>query len=187
MLTNRLHRPDLYALTTQLDAQLGSDNWAFTGSVALQIHGMALTQDSGRPPGDADIEINEVNHDFFVDQVRTLATVNEASNALQSPRDADGNREKHYVFDGTLNVDLLPLERRLQNPGRRVRVGGVPVLTLEVLRANKQAYTNKESVAQDLERIDALLALRQAAPASAPAAASPQAVANAFSMRVRRF
>lgn len=172
MLIEKLGRPDLYALTTQLDAQLGVGNWAFTGSVALQIHGMDLTQEKGRTPGDADVEINEYKYDSFTTNVRETPSAKGVPNALQSSFNAAGVREEHYMFGGDLKVDFLPLSLRLQQSGRRETVSGIPVLTLDVLKARKEKYGDKATVEEDLKQIKKLLELKPAAPAEPDAAPS---------------
>ena len=188
MLVQGLNRPDLFALVTQLDEHLAPGTWAFTGSVALQLHGMALEQDRGRQPVDADIEIDQFDYRIFTEQVRCTPEANGVANALQRGSNAAGGQEEYYVFGNGLKVDLLwhksqvekgglrvserPRLRGIERPRRRVSVSGIPVLSLAELKWRKQDYTDKPTAARDLERINTLMALHAAAAAQ-PAALLP--------------
>lgn len=163
MLTTKLNRPDLYALTTQLDDQVGVGNWSFTGSVALQLHGMNQNQGPGRPPDDADVEIDQIKFDFFTEKVKRIVGVNGVENALQRKCDANG-REEHHTFGGTLKVDLISLKPRQNETERRQLVSGIPVHSLTVLKSRKENYGDKTTAADDLQRINALLASQGVAP-----------------------
>ena len=175
LLTTKLHRPDLYALATQLDDHLGPGNWAFTGSVALQIHGMALRQGPGRQPGDADVEIDQFKYDCFTREVKRMPSDNGVKNALQSSFNAAGVQEEHYMFDGVLKVDLQSLRPSKIKTVRREVVSGIPVLTLGVLKSLKEGNNGKPTAAADLQRIDTLLAFKGAAAPSQAATAQPRA------------
>ena len=163
MLTTKLNRPELYALTTQLDEQVGVGNWSFTGSVALQLHGMNQNQGPGRLPDDADVEIDENKFNIFTGEVKRIVSANGVENALQRKCDAKG-RVEHHTFDVELKVDLISLKPRQNKPGRRQLVSGIPVHSLTVLKSNKKNADDKATAADDLHRINALLASQGVAP-----------------------
>ena len=168
LLTIQLNRPDLTSLTTQLNDKLG-DRWAYTGSVALQLHSMDRIGMPGRDPVDVDFEVNCQSYDLLRDGLRS----NPPGSAMTVAVDPAGKRLEYYFFNNNLKVDLLNARPTdVARPDRRTAICGVPVLTLDVLKARKEDDLDSHIPAivtkaiLDLEHI-ALLQAGNAAPAAA--------------------
>ena len=176
LLTGRLVRSDLTALTSQLNEKLGLQ-WAYTGSVALQLHSMQRTGLPGRYPVDVDIEVDCNRYD----QLHAGVHSNPPGSAMTVARNLAGEPLEHYYFNNELKVDLLKASRiEVAHPARRTRIAGIPVLTLEVLRArkNNDLFSHVPAIVTKARLDLAHIALLQAGEVALPAAPQPPSPAD---------
>lgn len=173
-LVERLQAPVLAQLVAYLHRELPSA-WAFTGSVAMNIHAADLDGRQIRDFGDADVQIDENRFAAFE---RALADPSSgALLALPAPGGVGGG-DMHYRFNG-LAVDLVK-NKRTTAPGlsEQETVAGIPVLSLAALRRRKMQDsqigidpTRAGKARNDLVLLDQLISKRDAALAAPTATA----------------
>ena len=159
--TKFLHRymnnPVTLSKLTAYFSREASSSWAFTGSVALNLHAAQLTKRTVRNCADADIQIDSNSYDNFVDKIRARGS----QEPIIPP--AMGSGDTHYQFDG-MDVDLVRGELG-KDPVWTARdtIEGIPVLSLKALKAHKIAAARGpheegiEKARKDLVEIEKLI------------------------------
>jgi hypothetical protein len=135
--TQFLHRHMKNAATlskmTAYFSREACSSWAFTGSVALNLHAAKINQKTARDYADADIQLDPASYDTLVDKCRARGSREPI--VPPAPRSGD----THYRFDG-MDVDLVKGELgKAPVWTERELIDGIPVLSLEALKAHKTA------------------------------------------------
>ena len=178
-LEGALDSTTLAKMVVYLNREVSGD-WAFTGSVALNIHAASLEGTMARPFQDADIQLDHKVFRSFVDQLDA-----KAGSHFTPP--AKGSGDQHYRF-GDMAIDFVEKKLRM-NPAlsESEMISGIRVLTLDALRLNKRNSAcdfNTETVKKaqdDLLIIKRLLETKrlQQGPVAAESNARPRAAYDA--------
>lgn len=178
-LEGALNSTTLAKMVVYLNREVSGD-WAFTGSVALNIHAVSLEGAMARPFQDADIQLDHKVFRSFVDQQGTKA-------GSQFIPPTEGSGDQHYRF-GDMAIDFVEKKLRM-NPAlsESETIAGIRVLTLDALRLNKKNSAcdfNAETVRKaqdDLLIIERLLETKrlQQGPVAAESDAPPHAAFDA--------
>ena len=179
-LVERLQAPVLAQLVVYLQRELPSA-WAFTGSVAMNIHAADLDGRKIRDFADADVQIDENPFAAF-----ERAQANPSSGGLLTPPTPGGivGGNMHYHFNG-LAVDLVK-NKRTTAPGlsEQETVAGIPVLSLAALRRRKAQECHlgidparAAKARRDVVLLDELIGRRDAAQAALIATAQDSSLA----------
>ncbi|WP_344762696.1 hypothetical protein [Actimicrobium antarcticum] len=132
-LENTMGRSDLADLADLFAAE--TQQWAFIGSVAMQIHGHDLNSETAKnwQPGDADVLTNE----------NGLLSICEKPVASANPDEPAKSRGTTFKFTETLNVDVVAASRT-DNRFRgletdTVYIKSTPVLSIAALIRLKES------------------------------------------------
>ena len=185
-LVDRLQSPALAQLVVHLHRELPSA-WAFTGSVAMNIHAADLDGRKIRDFADADVQIDE---DAFAAFERRQAVP--FGDSLLTPPAAAGSGDAHYRFNG-LAIDLVKNKRGTYPAlSAQETIAGIPVLTLAALRHRKAAdcdhgfdFARAAKARRDVPLLDDLISRRQAAQAGRTAVAENSGATDQDTKRKR--
>ncbi len=121
-------------LKLELDRQFHG-GWAFTGSVALNVHAAALDGEMARPFQDVDVLVNVTDRQVFAAKQLT----DQRNPAFLNPGVESGD-PTHYRFKGILvdMVDSGSMRKKVRMQSEEVC--GVPVKTLKLLIDAKIAF-----------------------------------------------
>ena len=178
-LVERLGSPTLAQLVVHLHRELPSA-WAFTGSVAMNIHAAHIDGCKIRDFQDADIQIDDT---AFASFERKQVTAGSDALFTRPPRDDSG--DFHYGFNG-MPIDFVKDKRgTLPALSERQMIAGIPVLSLAALKQRKEADCNHgldearaAKARRDVPLLQALITRsQQAQAASTAAAANPEPAA----------
>lgn len=164
---DRIGKPALAKLAAWTNQHAGG-RWAFTGSVALNMHSLALEGQIVRPCADADIQLAHHACAVFLNYADDAS----ASTACL-PRSKPNGDPTQRIFED-MPVDVVSAgEHGSLVRSDSILIGNVPVLTLAALKTLKEAQLvsqcgeHRRKAEQDLPTIMRLLAL---APPTAPVA-----------------
>jgi len=132
-IARHLKNQDLVDMVTALDKQF-SGYWAFTGSVALNIHAAELDGKIARPFHDADILIDRNNYQSFC--ARQLDE-GKRNPAFLNPGLESGDRT-HYKFKQMLVDFVCPDTDRKKIKDQIELVSNIPVRSLRFLIGSKK-------------------------------------------------
>ncbi|MBC7512965.1 MAG: hypothetical protein H7234_00835 [Herminiimonas sp.] len=163
-LVDRLQAPALAPLVVYLHRELPSA-WAFTGSVAMNIHAAHLDGRKVRDFQDADVQIDDTAFDSF-----ERKQMHAHGDSLFTRPLADGSCDAHYRFNG-MPIDFVR-NKRGTPPGlsEQETIADIPVLSLAALKRRKKMDRDQcldtaraAKAKNDVVLLDALIERRQEA------------------------
>lgn len=124
-----------------LENRLRGTKWAYTGSMAIKIHGNNKGIPFYRNVGNINIAVNKNNHHFVV----PLIASNKGKWNLSSPPNIKKRHTKFISKNGSTKLNLL--SKNLAPPMNKiVYVNGVPVMSINALYNQKRKMNNKKAL-----------------------------------------
>jgi len=132
-----------------LENRLRGTKWAYTGSMAMKIHGNKLGIPFYRNVGNINIAVNKNNHRFIVPLI---------AQGKWNLRGPPNIRNRHTKFISNNGLKLNLLSKNLAPPMNKVVfVNGVPVMSINALYNQKRKINNNNNKA--MRNINYLLKL----------------------------
>lgn len=123
-----------------LENRLRGTKWAYTGSMAIKIHGNKLDIPFYRNVGNINIAVNKNNHRFVV----PLIASNKGKWNLRGPPNIRNRHTKFISKNGSTKLNLL--SKNLAPPMNKVvYVNGVPVMSINALYNQKRKMNNNKA------------------------------------------
>lgn len=123
-----------------LEKRLNNTTWAYTGSMALKIHGNNKGIPFYRNVGNINIAVKKNNHSFVI----PLIASKEGKWILRSSPNIRNRHTKFISKNGSTTLNLL--SNNLAPPMNKiVHVNGVPVMSINALYNQKRKMNNKKA------------------------------------------
>lgn len=127
-----------------LENRLRGTKWAYTGSMAIKIHGNKLGIPFYRNVGNINIAVNKNNHRFVI----PLIASNNGKWNLRGPPNIRNRHTKFISKNGTTKLNLL--SKNLAPPMNKiVYINGVPVMSINALYNQKRKMNNNNNKAKN--------------------------------------